>query len=150
VEPHQGELDVGMREELERLGATLAGERAGGDAVPEHATVPRAEAAPRPAPSPAAPARTMPKRSSVGKRPADRPVERSVSLFVTAREGQCFQGPDLVVAMEKAGLEYGDMAIFHRLLDGKPEQGAVFSVANMVKPGSFDMATMTELETPGL
>ncbi|HET6586578.1 MAG TPA: cell division protein ZipA, partial [Oleiagrimonas sp.] len=57
---------------------------------------------------------------------------------------------DLVVAMEKAGLEFGSMNIFHRLLDGKPEQGAVFSVANMVKPGNFDMAAMSSLETPGL
>ncbi len=142
--PQQGELDMGMREELQRLGATLAGEQ---DASPLDTPGAHADAAPAPAPAPPKPA---PAPSTLGQRPTDQPVERIVSLFVVAREGQKFQGPDLVVAMEKAGLEFGAMNIFHRLLDGKAEQGAVFSVANMVKPGSFDMAAMTGLETPGL
>lgn len=147
--PAQGELDMGMREELERLGATLAGERENRHAQPRAPAAPvtppaaAGKAAPTiPPPAPAA--------SQLGRRPPDRPVERIVSLFVVAREGHQFHGSDLVVAMEKAGLEFGDMNIYHRLLDGKPEQGAVFSVANMVKPGSFDMATVTQLETPGL
>jgi cell division protein ZipA len=42
------------------------------------------------------------------------------------------------------------MSIFHRLVDGKPEAGPVFSVASMVKPGSFDMAALETVETPGL
>jgi len=42
------------------------------------------------------------------------------------------------------------MNIFHRLVDGRPEQGPVFSVANMVKPGSFEMARIHELRTPGI
>lgn len=150
--PRQGELDVGMREELERLGATLAGERGGAAA----STSPSTPAAPTPATAASAPTPApadrprMPKRSTVGRRPPDQPVERIVSLFVMARDGAAFRGEDLVVAMEKAGLEYGDLGIFHRLLDGKPEQGAVFSVANMVKPGSFEMADIGTLETPGL
>lgn len=144
--PRQGELDVGMREELERLGAALAGERESGGSGET-----KAPASASPPSSPASkPGPPVPARSSVGKRPAGRPVERIVNLFVTAREGHRFHGPDLVVAMEKAGLEYGDMGVFHRLLDGKSEQGAVFSVANMVKPGSFDMASISDLETPGL
>ncbi|HET7269421.1 MAG TPA: cell division protein ZipA [Oleiagrimonas sp.] len=155
--PHQGELDMGMRKELERLGATLAGDHAGkSDAETSSASstqaqrtkadetvTPTPEVAAPPAPKPA-PAPTL------GKRPAGHPVERIVSLFVVAREGQMFQGADLVVAMEKAGLEFGAMNIFHRLLDGKPEQGAVFSVANMVKPGSFDMSALDSMQTPGL
>ena len=55
-----------------------------------------------------------------------------------------------MVAAEKAGLVYGDMNIFHRLVEGHPELGPVFSVANMVKPGSFDMATIQSLETPAI
>lgn len=146
--PHQGELDMGMREELERLGATLAGERE----VAAPVTMPSGtgtSAAPQDsrASMPPSPVKHV---SHLGRRPADQPVERIVSLFVVAREGFTFRGPDLVVAMEKAGLEFGSMNIFHRLLDGKPEQGAVFSVANMIKPGSFDMAAMSSLETPGL
>lgn len=87
--------------------------------------------------------------SDVGNRPqAD--FEKIVSLFVQAPEGQTIRGPDLVVAAEKAGLVFGAMNIFHRLVDGRPEQGPIFSVANMVKPGSFDLAHLDQLETPGL
>jgi cell division protein ZipA len=132
AQPSQGELDIDMRDELERLGATLAGARG-------ETRVARPASPPPVAPGP-----------QVGRRPATLPVDRIVSLFVMARDGQQFHGSDLVVAMEKAGLEFGDMGIFHRMLDGKPELGPVFSVANMVKPGSFDMARVTALQTPGL
>ncbi|MBD8525343.1 cell division protein ZipA [Pseudomarimonas arenosa] len=87
--------------------------------------------------------------SDVGSRPQP-DFEKIVSLFVQAPDGQAIRGPDLVVAAEKAGLVFGAMNIFHRLVDGRPEQGPIFSVANMVKPGSFDLAKLEQLETPGL
>ena len=55
-----------------------------------------------------------------------------------------------MVAAEKTGLSYGHMNVFHRLVEGHPEQGPVFSVANIMKPGSFDMATIQSLETPAI
>jgi len=76
--------------------------------------------------------------------------DRIVTLFVAARPGEHLRGSDLVVAAEKAGLLFGDMNIFHRLVDGKPEAGPIFSVANMVKPGSFDLRRVHEIETPGI
>lgn len=146
AQPDQGELEVGMRAELERLGATLAGSRQHRDVTPsapmQDAAVPGSSSdSPK---SPAAP------DSTLGRRPGAVPVKRIVSIFLMGREGRRFQGADLMVTMEKAGLEFGNMNIYHRLLDGKPEQGAVFSVANMVKPGSFAMASMSKMETPGL
>ncbi len=54
------------------------------------------------------------------------------------------------MAAEKAGLEFGDMGIYHRLVDGKRELGPIFSVANMLKPGNFDLARLDALLTPGL
>jgi cell division protein ZipA len=185
--PQQGELDVGFREELEKLGATLADGRHGAAQMPKpmgHAAsivevlrapsqpVAQAEpvsrpaaytppassdideasaAVPVPAPAPApAPVPRVPPRSDLGKRPSQMPVERIVSLFVVAREGQVFNGADLIVAAEKAGLEYGDMGIYHRLVDGKREIGPIFSVANMLKPGSFDLTRLDALRTSGL
>lgn len=133
--PEQGELDVGLREELERLGQALAGERRGGAA-------PGAGASAEPVVAETA--------ASIGQRPPEQPVDRIVTLFVVARDGDRFRGADLVVAAEKVGLEFGDMGIFHRLLEGKAGEGPVFSVANMVKPGGFDMARIGELDTPGL
>jgi len=190
--PQQGELDVGLREELEKLGATLADGRHGSAQMPKptgHAASivealrspslpasppepsPRVAAlapsepadadeasvaAPASAPTLAAavpaqaPAPRIPPRSDLGKRPAQVQVERIVTLFVMAREGQIFNGADLIVAAEKAGLEYGDMGIYHRLVDGRREVGPIFSVANMLKPGSFDLTRVDTLRTPGL
>jgi cell division protein ZipA len=176
--PEQGDLDTGLREELEKLGATLAGER--GKAVPAPSLkaspklssqaasiiealrsplpldVPEAGSGPLvaqapapPAPTPAAAAKVTP-RSDLGRRPPQLPVERIVTLFVVAREGNAFNGPDLIVAAEKAGLEFGDMGIYHRLVDGRRELGPIFSVANMLKPGNFDLGRLESLRTLGL
>ena len=76
--------------------------------------------------------------------------DKIVSLFVAARAGRTLHGPDIVVAAEKAGLVFGHMDVFHRLIDRKPEAGPVFSVANIMKPGSFDMGTIQSLETPAI
>jgi cell division protein ZipA len=196
-QPQQGELDVDLREELERLGATLSGGKERLDAAPlvkpqgiaasivdalrappeqfersfaqatgaDHVHLPRmeeplpvAEPAPAPAPAPvaapapapAAEAPRVPPRSEVGRRPERLPVERIVTLFVVAREGNVFHGADLIVAAEKTGLEFGDMGIYHRLVDGKRELGPIFSVANMVKPGNFDLSRVETMRTPGL
>ncbi len=182
--PEQGELDMGLREELEKLGATLAGERGNESDHPRKSPRPSSQAesiinalrspgslfgtgadtpapapqpltaappAPAPAPTPApAPAPRPVPRSDLGRRPPQLPVDRIVTLFVVAREGELFHGPDLVVAAEKAGLEFGDMGIYHRLVDGKRELGPIFSVANMLKPGNFDIARLESLRTPGL
>ncbi|PNS08205.1 cell division protein ZipA [Solilutibacter silvestris] len=85
----------------------------------------------------------------LGRRVEDS-FDKIVSLFVAARAGQSFHGPDIVVAAEKTGLTFGHMNVFHRLIDRHPEQGPVFSVANIMKPGSFDMAQIQALETPAL
>ncbi|MBB6244303.1 cell division protein ZipA [Rhodanobacter sp. MP1X3] len=174
IKPKQGELDVGMREELERLGATLSGERPSvkpasrlvghaasivdalrAPSTPDeakHAVTQPEAAAPEPvsAPPVAAPTPKIPPRSDLGRRPAQLAVERIVTLFVVAREGEHFNGPNMVVAAEKAGLEFGDMGIYHRLLDGKRELGPIFSVANMLKPGNFDLGRLDALRTPGV
>lgn len=76
--------------------------------------------------------------------------DRIVTLYVAARAGNQLNGPDLIVAAEKAGLVHGDKSVYHRLVDGRPELGPVFSVANMVKPGNFDLTRVQELRTPGI
>ena len=61
-----------------------------------------------------------------------------IVLHVLAPDGQRFAGDALLAALRAVGLKYGDMKIFHRL---KPRsQQAVFSVANAVEPGYFDLA----------
>lgn len=85
----------------------------------------------------------------VGVRP-DRPIERIVTLHVAAKQGAMLAGSDIVVAAEKTGLEFGDLNIFHREAVGRRGEGPVFSMANMVKPGRFDMSRLDELEAPGV
>ena len=76
--------------------------------------------------------------------------DKIITLYIAARAGHTLRGPDIVVAAEKAGLTYGHMNVFHRLVQGHPEQGPVFSVANVKKPGSFEMAEIQSLETPAI
>jgi cell division protein ZipA len=76
--------------------------------------------------------------------------DKIVTLYIAARAGEKLRGPDIIVAAEKAGLVYGHMNVFHRLVEGHPERGPVFSMANIMKPGSFDMATIQSMETPAI
>jgi len=87
--------------------------------------------------------------SGVGRRSSGE-FEKIVTLYIAARAGTLLRGPDIVVAAEKTGLSYGHMNVFHRLVEGRPERGPVFSVANIMKPGSFDMAAIQSLETPAI
>ena len=87
--------------------------------------------------------------TELGKRVSDE-FDKIVTVYLAARAGEKLHGPDIVVAAEKAGLVCGHMGVYHRLIEQQPERGPVFSVANIVKPGNFDMATIQELETPAI
>lgn len=87
--------------------------------------------------------------SDLGKR-TTQDFDKIVSLFVAARAGEMLRGEDIVVAAEKTGLVYGHMNVFHRLVEGHPERGPIFSMASIMKPGSFEMATIREFQTPAI
>jgi len=87
--------------------------------------------------------------SDLGKRPSQ-DFDKIVSLYVAAKAGQLLRGEDIVVAAEKTGLTYGHMNVFHRLIEGHPERGPVFSMANILQPGSFDMTHIRDMETPAI
>jgi cell division protein ZipA len=90
-----------------------------------------------------------PSGPEVGKRDRE-DFDKIVTLYVAARSGQILRGPDIVVAAEKTGLSYGYMSIFHRLMDGRADSAPIFSVANIKKPGSFEMTEIQALETPAI
>ncbi|WP_045727663.1 MULTISPECIES: cell division protein ZipA [unclassified Xanthomonas] len=87
--------------------------------------------------------------TELGKRPSQ-DFDKIVSLYVAARAGQMLRGEDIVVAAEKTGLVFGHMDVFHRLVEGHPERGPIFSMASIMKPGSFDMANIREMQTPAI
>ena len=83
--------------------------------------------------------------------PALRDPDLIVSLTLMARDKQKFNGADLQKVMEMAGLELGEFDIYHfRDASAEGDTRAVFSIANIVKPGTFTSATLQELTTPGL
>jgi cell division protein ZipA len=72
-----------------------------------------------------------------------------VQIKVTAHEGMCFSGTLLFDALSKAaGLEYGPMNIFHKQ-SGK-DQLPLFSVVNLVEPGTFPVDDPGHFESPGV
>ena len=87
--------------------------------------------------------------NELGRRPSQ-DFDKIVSLYVAARAGHTLRGEDIVVAAEKTGLVFGHMNVFHRLVENHPERGPIFSMANIMQPGSFEMGSIRELETPAV
>jgi len=75
--------------------------------------------------------------------------EMLLVLHIVAIEGM-LGGLQIVRVLEEAGLEYGDMQIFYRPCKNKDENIPLFSVANIVKPGTFDLSRMEGFFTAGL
>ena len=71
-----------------------------------------------------------------------------IILGVLAKSGSVFKGAELVDALRGQGLKFGNMSIFHRIDSTTAQQ--LFSVANALEPGTFDLADMQALETPGI
>ena len=76
--------------------------------------------------------------------------DRVFVLYVMAPRGVPFRGPVLLNALSAAGLEYGDMQIFHRtdIVDG--QEKVLFSAANIKEPGIFDLSAMENFTTEGI
>lgn len=74
-----------------------------------------------------------------------------ISLTLMARDGQKFRGDELHTALQAAGLELGDFDIYHFCdTDLAEDTRSVFSIANIVKPGTFNAATRRDFTTIGL
>jgi len=74
-----------------------------------------------------------------------------VVLTLMARAGEQFEGTEIRHALEMFDLEYGRMGLFHHFA-GRSGSGAspVFSVANVLEPGTFDLDRLAALRTPGI
>lgn len=76
--------------------------------------------------------------------------EEVLIINVMARPGHYFQGEPLLQEIFDAGMRYGSMSIFHRYRDARGGGPVLFSLANMVKPGTFDLDAMNQFQTPGV
>lgn len=69
---------------------------------------------------------------------------------VMAREGSELHGDDLLEALITSGLKFGEMNIFHQRFRGTSNGQVIFSVANILNPGTFDLNAMAEFRTIGV
>ncbi len=119
----------------------------------DHAPGPRSSApdprSPTPGPRPSAPG---PRPSAPAPRPpAPGDEVLIVALSLVAPTDAPFPGPELLGAFDEVGLTFGDMDIFHHYgMAPTSARVAVFSVASLVEPGTFDPGAMDDFSTPGL
>ena len=83
------------------------------------------------------------------EKPNTQPEEVLV-IHLMASKGEKVAGQQLLDAVLSAGLRYGAMKIFHRHLSDDGSGPVLFSMANLVNPGTFDLNTMGDLEVPGV
>jgi cell division protein ZipA len=79
----------------------------------------------------------------------DQPQEVLV-VHLMANKGETVAGQQLLDAILGVGLRYGAMKIFHRHLNDDGSGPVLFSMANLVNPGTFDLNSMGDLEVPGV
>jgi len=71
-----------------------------------------------------------------------------ITLYVRRKDQSPIAGPELTEAARRAGLSFGEMDIFHRVPEGLDQP--IFSMANLVAPGTFDPQDWDEFTTPGV
>ncbi len=79
--------------------------------------------------------------------PAREPEVVAVTVMTTRGP---FNGEAILAQLEALGARHGRMDIFHCYGAGASGLEPLYSVANVVEPGTFDPAAMAILQTPGL
>ncbi|MFR9703440.1 cell division protein ZipA [Aeromonas sanarellii] len=71
-------------------------------------------------------------------------------INLMARPGHDLQGATLLSSLLALGFKFGEMDIFHRHEDLGGKGEVLFSMINMVKPGTFNPYRMEQFSTPGV
>ena len=75
------------------------------------------------------------------------PVEEVLVISVISRDESGFKGPALLQNILESGLRFGEMDIFHRHESMAGNGEVLFSMANAVKPGIFDLDDIDHFST---
>jgi cell division protein ZipA len=88
----------------------------------------------------------------VGRNPLARgpSKEKILVLHVVAPRNRPFTGVALGAALRRAGLKLGEMSIYHYREDDAADREPLFSVANMVAPGTLTDEDLSDMMTPGV
>ncbi len=73
-----------------------------------------------------------------------------IVINVMAKKGRVFAGNDLLHLLITTGLKFGDMSIFHKRLSNAAQGPIIFSIANILNPGTFDLNNMEAFTTLGV
>lgn len=71
-------------------------------------------------------------------------------LNVVGEDGGELDGATLLPVLLTLGFKFGEMNIFHRHVDPAGQGPVLFSLANMVNPGTFDIDNMEQFNTTGI
>ncbi|URM27284.1 cell division protein ZipA [Pseudomonas frederiksbergensis] len=85
--------------------------------------------------------------------PADKEqpqAEEVLVISVICRDPAGFKGPALLQNILESGLRFGEMDIFHRHESMAGNGEVLFSMANAVKPGVFDLDDIDHFSTPAV
>lgn len=100
---------------------------------------------------------TKPENKKTNKQNPEQNAEEQVRIKdevlvinVAAKADRKIQGGELLGGLFNCGLHYGSMKIFHRFSHANGEGALMFSMANMVNPGVFDLDNINSFETPGV
>jgi cell division protein ZipA len=151
--PPPGEKEH-VEKELERLSGLIATARSDASlepAVPKTGIRVGANALEPPRSVAAEPKNARPAARAPSGTPRRPPAKRElvIALTLMAPPSRPFSGPALVDALAQTGMEHGELDIFHRYVEGNPEQ-PLFSIANVVEPGTIDPAATRDFKSPGL
>ncbi len=85
------------------------------------------------------------------KKSIEAPPSKIIQINIVPRTGvSLFGGDEILCVVSDIKMEYGEMDIYHRYSDDHGAGEILFSLANMVHPGTFPVAAMDEFTTPGL
>ncbi len=77
--------------------------------------------------------------------------DQIIILYILAQPDDSFSGESFKTAVTEAGLEHGEFDFFHLTSSSETNQGTkVYSLANMYKPGSFELESIDKFSTTGL
>lgn len=104
---------------------------------------------PRPEPAVAAP-EPAPAAALAEDEPQTGLEDKVIVLNVAATDGRLFGGRLLVEALQAAGMRYGERSIYHRVLETRKGPVALFSAANILRPGTLAPEELDAIQSPGL